>query len=64
MASADRPKLTGPAVAAADLGPVDAMLLSHDHHGDDLDDAGRALLPSPAAVLATVASGNRELRWG
>ena len=35
----------GPAVAAADLRPIDAVLLSHDHHGDNLDPAGRALLP-------------------
>jgi hypothetical protein len=38
-------KLTGPAIAAADLGPIDAVLLSHDHHGDNLDTTGRALLP-------------------
>src|SRR4029453_6951950 len=31
-------KLTGPAVAAADLGPIDVVLLSHDH-GDNLDAA-------------------------
>jgi L-ascorbate metabolism protein UlaG (beta-lactamase superfamily) len=42
-------KLTGPAVAATDLGPIDAVLLSHDRHGDNLDDAGRALLPSAGA---------------
>jgi L-ascorbate metabolism protein UlaG (beta-lactamase superfamily) len=47
-------KLTGPAIAAADLGPVDAVLLSHDHHGDNLDTAGRALLPSARVVLTTV----------
>ena len=40
-------KLTGPAIAATDLGPIDAVLLSHDHHGDNLDTAGRALLPPP-----------------
>ena len=39
-------KLAGPAIAAADLGPIDAVLLSHDHHDDNLDPAGRALLPS------------------
>ena len=41
-------KLAGPAIAAADLGPIDAVLLSHDHHDDNLDPAGRALLPRPA----------------
>ena len=29
---------------AADLGPIDAVLLTHDHHDDNLDAAGRALL--------------------
>ena len=38
----------------ADLGPIDAVLLTHDHHGDNLDDAGRALLPSAGAVVTTV----------
>ena len=37
-------KVAGPAMAAADLLPIDAVLLSHDHHADNLDDAGRALL--------------------
>ncbi|WBB68632.1 MBL fold metallo-hydrolase [Micromonospora sp. WMMD812] len=46
-------KLAGPAVAADDVGPVDAVLLTHDHHGDNLDDAGRRLLPSAGAVITT-----------
>ena len=36
-------KLSGPAVAAAALGPVDAVLVSHDLHPDNLDDSGRGL---------------------
>jgi L-ascorbate metabolism protein UlaG (beta-lactamase superfamily) len=40
-------------MAAADLAPIDAVLLSHDHHGDNLDAAGRALLPSAGAVVTT-----------
>ena len=36
------------------------MLLSHDHHDDNLDDAGRALLPSAGAVITT-SSGARRL---
>jgi L-ascorbate metabolism protein UlaG (beta-lactamase superfamily) len=56
-------KLTGPAVAASDLGPIDAVLLSHDHHGDNLDGAGRTLLPSAGAVVTT-ASGARRLGAG
>lgn len=52
-------KLTGPAVDAAALGPVDAVLLTHDHHGDNLDDAGRAFLPSAGTVLTTAAGAAR-----
>ena len=53
-------KVAGPAIEAADLPPIDAVLLSHEHHGDNLDAAGRALLPSAGAVVTTV-SGARRL---
>jgi L-ascorbate metabolism protein UlaG (beta-lactamase superfamily) len=53
-------KLTGPAIAASDVPPIDAVLLSHDHHDDNLDAAGRALLPS-AGVVITTASGAKRL---
>ena len=56
-------KLTGPAIAADDLGPIDAVLLSHDHHDDNLDPAGRALLPGAGTVVTTV-SGARRLGAG
>jgi L-ascorbate metabolism protein UlaG (beta-lactamase superfamily) len=36
-------KLAGPAVAASDLPPIDAVLLTHDHHGDNLDAGGTRL---------------------
>jgi L-ascorbate metabolism protein UlaG (beta-lactamase superfamily) len=52
-------KLAGPAIAAADLAPVDAVLLSHDHHDDNLDAAGRAMLPSAGAVVTTVPGAKR-----
>jgi L-ascorbate metabolism protein UlaG (beta-lactamase superfamily) len=52
-------KVTGPAVPAADVLPVDAVLLTHDHHADNLDDAGRALLPSAGGVVTTVAGARR-----
>jgi len=52
-------KMTGPAVPADALGRIDAVLLSHDQHADNLDDAGRALLPSAGAVLTTVAAASR-----
>jgi L-ascorbate metabolism protein UlaG (beta-lactamase superfamily) len=53
-------KLAGPAIAASDLPPIDAILLSHDHHEDNLDPAGRELLPSAGAVITT-ASGAKRL---
>jgi L-ascorbate metabolism protein UlaG (beta-lactamase superfamily) len=52
-------KLTGPAVPAGEIGAVDAVLVSHDHHGDNLDDAGRALLPAAGAVLTTLPGAAR-----
>ncbi|TYP88329.1 MBL fold metallo-hydrolase [Blastococcus xanthinilyticus] len=52
-------KVAGPALAAADVLPVDVVLLSHDHHADNLDDAGRALLPSAGLVVTTVAGARR-----
>ena len=52
-------KLAGPSVAAADVGPIDAVLLSHDHHDDNLDPAGRALLPSAGSVITTSAGAGR-----
>ena len=51
--------LTGPAIAAPDLGPIDAVLVSHDHYGDNLDTAGRALLPAAGAVLTTTTGAGR-----
>jgi L-ascorbate metabolism protein UlaG (beta-lactamase superfamily) len=56
-------KLAGPAIAAADVLPIDAVLLSHDHHDDNLDPAGRELLPS-AGVVITTASGAERLGGG
>jgi L-ascorbate metabolism protein UlaG (beta-lactamase superfamily) len=52
-------KTAGPAIPAADVGPLDAVLLTHDHHDDNLDPAGRALLPGAGAVVTTVAGAGR-----
>jgi L-ascorbate metabolism protein UlaG (beta-lactamase superfamily) len=52
-------KEAGPAIAASELGPIDAVLLSHDHHDDNLDAAGRALLPSAGMVVTTAAGAKR-----
>ncbi|MGW4243639.1 MBL fold metallo-hydrolase [Nocardia sp. NPDC004722] len=52
-------KLTGPAVPVAEVGAIDVVLLSHDQHADNLDAAGRALLPSVAHVLSTPDAAGR-----
>jgi L-ascorbate metabolism protein UlaG (beta-lactamase superfamily) len=46
-------KLTGPAFDVGDHEPIDVVLLSHHHHSDNLDPAGRAFLPSVGRVLST-----------
>jgi L-ascorbate metabolism protein UlaG (beta-lactamase superfamily) len=56
-------KLAGPAIAAEDLGTIDAVLLTHDHHEDNLDPAGRALLPGAGEVITTV-PGAKRLGFG
>ncbi len=52
-------KTTGPAVPADRVGDVDVVLLTHDHHADNLDDAGRALLPRDRVVVTTVPGARR-----
>lgn len=52
-------KTQAPAIGAAEIGAVDAVLLSHDHHFDNLDTAGRALLATAGAVYTTVAGAAR-----
>ena len=56
-------KLQAPAVPFEALEPVHAVLLSHDHHGDNLDPAGRALLPRMGTIITTV-PGARRLTAG
>jgi L-ascorbate metabolism protein UlaG (beta-lactamase superfamily) len=52
-------KLTEPAIPVSELGSIDAVLLTHDHHEDNLDAAGRALLPSAGTVVTTVPGAKR-----
>src|SRR5215510_8223127 len=52
-------KTMDPAVSASSLGRIDAVLLSHDHHFDNLDHAGRALLTQAERVLTTPAGAER-----
>ena len=56
-------KVRGPALAAGDVGPLDAVLLTHDHHADNLDGVGRELLADVPQVVTT-ASGARRLGGG
>jgi L-ascorbate metabolism protein UlaG (beta-lactamase superfamily) len=52
-------KLVPPAIEAAAIGRIDAVLLSHDQHSDNLDQAGRALLERVPVVLTTPAGAAR-----
>ncbi len=52
-------KTTGPAVTANELGRVDVVLVSHDHHSDNLDPAGRELVSQMPRVLTTRAGAER-----
>ena len=52
-------KLSGPAIPREAIGPVDAVLLSHDHHDDNLDRTGRELLATVPRVITTVAGARR-----
>jgi L-ascorbate metabolism protein UlaG (beta-lactamase superfamily) len=52
-------KLAGPALQPDALGRIDVVLLSHDHHPDNLDNAGRSLLARAGKVLTTPAGAER-----
>jgi L-ascorbate metabolism protein UlaG (beta-lactamase superfamily) len=52
-------KTAGPAIPPESLRPLDAVLLSHDHHFDNLDHAGRRLLSNARRVLTTLEGAAR-----
>ena len=52
-------KLAPPALGPDDLGRVDAVLLSHDQHADNLDQSGRAYLARVPLTLTTPSSSAR-----
>ncbi|HVZ19045.1 MAG TPA: MBL fold metallo-hydrolase [Terriglobales bacterium] len=52
-------KTLGPAQPPESLGHVDAVLLSHDHHPDNLDNAGREFLKQSRIVITTPAGAER-----
>jgi L-ascorbate metabolism protein UlaG (beta-lactamase superfamily) len=52
-------KTAGPALSAEQVGPVDAVLLSHDQHADNLDHGGRAFLEKVKTTFTTSAGATR-----
>jgi len=52
-------KTAGPAVRADALGPVDAVLISHDQHPDNLDDDGHRFALAAPLVLTHPGAANR-----
>jgi L-ascorbate metabolism protein UlaG (beta-lactamase superfamily) len=52
-------KTAGPALTAEEVLPLDAVLLSHDQHSDNLDNSGRTLLGKAARTFTTSAGAKR-----
>ena len=52
-------KLMRPALDAGAVGAIDAVLLSHEHHFENLDRAGKQMLSGATTVLTTVAGAQR-----
>jgi L-ascorbate metabolism protein UlaG (beta-lactamase superfamily) len=52
-------KLVGPALSADKIGEIDAVLLSHDQHSDNLDRSGKDFLAHAKRVLTTEAGARR-----
>lgn len=46
-------------MSADAVGEIDAVLLSHDQHADNLDESGKNFLPKAKRVLTTVAGAER-----
>jgi L-ascorbate metabolism protein UlaG (beta-lactamase superfamily) len=52
-------KTAGPALQPDEIGRIDAVLLSHDQHPDNLDRSGRDTLGEASAVFSTPAARAR-----
>jgi L-ascorbate metabolism protein UlaG (beta-lactamase superfamily) len=52
-------KTSGPALALDQLGAIDAVLLSHDQHSDNLDISGRDFLKRAPRVFTTTTGAER-----
>ena len=57
-------KVSAPSMAVTDVGAVDAILLTHDQHADNLDDAGRLVLAQAPMLMLHFGSGIcSQIRW-
>src|SRR5215469_1830868 len=52
-------KTTGPAIEPDALPLIDVVLLSHEHHSDNLDPAGREFLARAGRVITTAQGASR-----
>ena len=52
-------KTAGPTLSAEQVGSVDAVLLSHDQHFDNLDHSGRAFLEKAKTTFTTSVGASR-----
>jgi len=52
-------KTSTPALKIEEIGPIDAVLLSHDQHADNFDHAGRAYAMQAPRLLTTVDGAKR-----
>lgn len=52
-------KTAGPALGIDAIGAIDAVLLSHDQHSDNLDHSGREFLPRAGRVFTTEVGAKR-----
>lgn len=52
-------KTIGGVISPSELGEIDAVLLSHDQHPDNLDDQGRAYITRAPLVLSTAEAKRR-----
>ena len=52
-------KLAGPARTVAEVGQVDAILLSHDQHADNFDRSGKAYAMAAPQLFTTLAGAQR-----
>jgi L-ascorbate metabolism protein UlaG (beta-lactamase superfamily) len=52
-------KTSGPALTGGQIGPVDAVLLSHDQHADNFDHAGKAYAMRAPHLYTTIAGAQR-----